>query len=245
MRNVKLAIALATPMLLVAGTASAQQVNGFGEKGTLTINAISGTPILDTQDFGYPLIGATPLIGLQFDGNSTPTQNNRSSAEHFTTFYIAPALDYFIIDKLSIGGELLFAHISHNHDETDNNTTVTTGQPSVDVFGIAARVGYNIDFGKHFGIWPRAGIGFRYAHQGLPGGGDGSVNWLYFNIDAPVLWHPVDHFYVGVGPGVSFALTKSETYNQNVGGGGTVSVTTSPYGTYSIRILNAIIGGWF
>src|SRR5687767_2899546 len=100
-----IAIALAT----VAWDSSAQTTAGkFGEKGTVALHAATGAPMLmSTTEVSF---GATPTLGFSTTRYSDPERctpagctNSRVSV---TGFYINPRMHYFVIDNLSIGGEV-------------------------------------------------------------------------------------------------------------------------------------------
>src|SRR5688572_26870533 len=64
-----------------------------------------------------------------------------------TTVTLAPAVDYFIIDKLSIGGFISLEHM-------------TVGEYDATTFGIGPRVGYNFTLSDAVSLWPKAGLSF-------------------------------------------------------------------------------------
>jgi len=116
-----------------------------------------------------------------------------------TRFQIQPAADYFIIDNLSLGG---FVGV--------NYTSVPSGHTTQ--FGIGPRVGYNIPFSSRFSVWPRAGFSFASTSQTVSAVGstpESSTNNTAFalNLFAPVMFHPVAHFFVGFGPALDQDLS--------------------------------------
>jgi hypothetical protein len=142
------------------------------------------------------------------------------SSQDVTTISIAPAADFFVIKNLSLGGELLFEYSK-------------TGSNDATRFGIGPRVGYNLAFTDMLGIWPK--IGFSFSHTShsatLADANSTSVvrstsgNAFTLNLFAPIMLHPVQHFFVGFGPFLDTDLSGSQ------------KVTT--YG------LKLTMGGWF
>ncbi|HEX6766899.1 MAG TPA: hypothetical protein VF103_15495, partial [Polyangiaceae bacterium] len=63
------------------------------------------------------------------------------------------AFDYAIIDKLTVGGALVYS----NADAEDQNGD----DVGVEDFELSPRVGYLHMFGKVVGIWPRGGLGYH------------------------------------------------------------------------------------
>ena len=58
---------------------------------------------------------------------------------------LAPAIDYFLIPNLSLGGQVLFGYV--------NNDPVTFSS-----IGLGPRVGFNIPLAPLFSLWPRVGF---------------------------------------------------------------------------------------
>jgi hypothetical protein len=120
------------------------------------------------------------------------------SSQDATTVQFAPAADYFITRNLSLGGVILFDYTQADQSDATR-------------FSIGPRVGYNLAFTDMLGVWPK--LGFSYTHTSvstdidLPAQGDGndltasvSGNHFTLNLFAPVMFHPVPHFFVGFGP---------------------------------------------
>jgi len=99
------------------------------------------------------------------------------------TAQISPALDYFIMPSISIGG----------------NVTALVGDHSHTGFGAGARAGYNLNVTENLGAWPIAGI--TYAHESsTTGNTTTSLSSTTANFYAPVLYHIIPHLFAGFGP---------------------------------------------
>jgi hypothetical protein len=112
-----------------------------------------------------------------------------------------------VIKNLSVGGALPFS-------------VSVAGGTSTIVFGMLARAGYNVSFNDKFGVWPQAGLGFRHISVGGFGGSDTAAQ---LKLAAPFLFHPADHFFLGLGPDFT---TGFKTGANNLG-------------------FNFVIGGYF
>jgi hypothetical protein len=99
---------------------------------------------------------------------------------------LAPAVDYFLAPQLSLGGQVVFAYASFK------------GGGSESTFGLGPRVGYNIPLAPMFSLYPRAGLSF--SHNTATG--RTSSNLLGIFLFAPFLFHPVPHFFLGLGPSI-------------------------------------------
>jgi hypothetical protein len=115
------------------------------------------------------------------------TQSNSDGA--VSTISLAPAADFFVRRGLSLGG---FIGLEYTKAGDDHGTR----------FSIGPRVGYNAWLSHVWSLWPK--LGFSYAHTSLSGGD--KQNAIALNVFAPFLFHPVDHFFAGLGPFVDTDL---------------------------------------
>jgi hypothetical protein len=166
------------------------------------------------------------------DAQYTTFDNNGGSA---TRFGLAPTLDYFVIDNLSLGAQVLVDLITLSPaspgqgQPTPQSTTITT-------LGIAPQVGYNIALGDTFSFWPKAF--FAYATSTSSNNGP-SLAVSAVGLFAPLLYHPVRHFYVGLGPNVATQVGNSTSASN---GGTTVTTYNDKATTFGVM---ATFGGYF
>ncbi|MEO8900716.1 MAG: hypothetical protein ABI488_03665 [Polyangiaceae bacterium] len=150
----------------------------FGYKGQTTISSDAGLSISNTSTSGVS--GST------------------------TSLVLRPAVDYFFANNVSIGG---FVGLDYTSASGAHSTT----------FAIGPRIGYNLAFSDKFSFWPKLGVSYSTTSVSrevvaLPNGGtvtatDASGNHLALNIFAPVVFHPVDHFFLGFGPALDTDLS--------------------------------------
>jgi len=148
----------------------------FGDKSQLTISSDAGLSIASTSV-------------SDVDGSTT-------------TITLRPAVDYFLIDNLSLGG---FIGLDYVKASGSHATT----------FAIGPRVGYNLAFSDRFTVWPK--LGFSYSttdvstevstgpNTSTSTGASGSH--IALNVFVPVLFHLVPHFFVGFGPALDTDLS--------------------------------------
>jgi hypothetical protein len=122
-----------------------------------------------------------------------------------TSITLQPAVDYFIIDQLSIGGFIGF-------DYRTVEDSSTTG------FSIGPRVGYNITLSDLVSIWPKLGFSFATTNTEVDNE-DVSVTTndnsaLALNIFVPIMFHPATHFFAGFGPFLDTDLTGDDKVTQ-------------------------------
>lgn len=114
-----------------------------------------------------------------------------------TTITLAPAVDYFVIQNLSVGGSVSFVYAAPPGDGHSTS------------FGVGPRVGYNIPFSDLISFWPKAGLSINHTNvsttaQATPATPATSVSVsntaLALNLFVPVMFHPAPHFFAGFGP---------------------------------------------
>jgi long-subunit fatty acid transport protein len=154
-------------------------------------------------------------LGFESRKTKPPAGDSVSS----TTVTLAPALDYFVADSISVGGQLAFSMSK-------------TGDAKTQLIGIAPRVGYNIGFTENLSFWPK--VYFQYALLSLDdgaGGGSVSGNKMTVGVNAPILFHPAEHFFIGLGPTFSMDLASKIESND--------ASKDTAFG------LGSVVGGWF
>jgi hypothetical protein len=149
--------------------------------------------------------GGKSQIAVSSDAGFSIGNTSVSGADGSTTaIVLRPAVDYFIADYISIGGFLGLDYTS-----TPGGSTTT--------FSIGPRVGYNVPISERFSLWPKVGFAFASTSQEQDDtqtatgetvdSNDESNTSLQLNIFAPFMFHPVEHFFVGVGPAFDLDLT--------------------------------------
>lgn len=156
---------------------SAAQSHRNTERGRLTIRSDASVGV----GISSPLRG-----GLNFGLQRTDT----NGATAGPGFVLRPALDVFVIDRLSIGGAVEFTYTSFR---------VGVGTTDLFTFTVMPRVGYSIPLGDKFAFWPQGGLGVGFATR--PGRTDAI---LPIDIFLPFYFHPVESFFIGLGPGMTF-----------------------------------------
>jgi hypothetical protein len=106
-----------------------------------------------------------------------------------TTFSLRPALDYFVINHLSIGGAIELGY--------------TSGHPNVTTIQLVPEVGYEFAFSDTWSFWPQVSLPLV-----VPSPGSASLAVALF---FPFLVHPAEHFFFGAGPGFSQVVTSPAT----------------------------------
>ncbi len=106
--------------------------------------------------------------------------------------------DYFVIDGLSIGGNL---GVSHN---SAANYTLWSIQP---------RIGYAFALSPAIDFWPRGGVGVRGQDNG---NGGGSSTTAVISLEPMFLWNIFEHVGMEFGPTLDVGLANG--YGTELGG---------------------------
>jgi hypothetical protein len=208
-------------MVLAAGR-TARADAGFGHAGELAISAdqplVAGTlaAVSPALNGILPLPTTITPLGIQVFSVS----DNGGSE---TAFSLAPAVDYFVADNVSLGLQVLVGVVSNSPSQ--GNGTSTT------LYGVAPQIGYNLRIGDRASLWPKV----FFAFAGSSGNGT-SASEGTLGVFAPFLFHLAPHFYAGIGPDVSTQLFVNES-NGNLSGSNPSKITTVG--------AMATFGGWF
>ena len=131
--------------------------------------------------------------GVFFTHTSVKGQEGSS-----TNFVFQPAIDYFLIDHLSLGA---FTGIEYLKTPVGSTTS----------YRIGPRLGYDIPFSDRFSIWPKAGFSFNATTVKTDGAGpipstSVSNNAIALNLYVPITFHSHNYF-VGFGPALDTDLS--------------------------------------
>jgi hypothetical protein len=184
------------------GQLNIDQLGGYriGTFGGLSYAGILG---FATQRFAYDVPGGT-------------------ISDHYTTFWFAPAADYFFIEHLSIGALLEVSSTSGSRDRPiNNNITVTDKIPAATDFTIMPRVGYMFAFGDRLGIWPRLGIGYASRQVPIAVGTQNPETQTYssvlIDVDVVGMFRLNESFYLSLTPQLVWGPGGSNSTFDNAG----------------------------
>lgn len=220
--SIALAAATLSTLVFTATRARADEPtpsSAFRARGAVLISSTGGGSIASAlAGGGLPWVAGTPFLSISRD------DNDGANAIASTAVVVNPAFDVFVIDGLSIGGEVAFAYVSSS--VSDDNLTVAA---------IAPRIGWDFPLGSAFSIWPRVGASFAYESQA-----SSTTAIVSASLDAQILWHATRSFFVGVGPGIThdfFAPATSTDASTGISTSGEAAHQTR------VRYLAFTIGG--
>jgi hypothetical protein len=165
------------------------------------------TPGMPTVNPNSPagVFGQKGQLAIMGEGGAMFTHTSVSGRNgSTTTVLIRPAIDYFIIDHLSLGA---FTGVEYSSATSSSTTT----------YGIGPRVGFDIPFSERFSLWPKAGLSFNSTTIKLDpitvGGirtpaSSASNTALDLNLFVPIMFHS-NHYFAGFGPSLDTDLSGS------------------------------------
>jgi hypothetical protein len=193
---VTVGITLGIAMSRTGGTAHAQQWP-TSDPSYNAANPLLAPP----EGFGAP---GQIVVSSDFD-LELEYSNPSGAPKGETKIQVAPALAFFLLHNLAVGG---FLDLTHKLEDDGSSTTL----------GVGPLVGYNIPVGARLSLFPTAGVGYTWAktRTDLPGGTRSSTYDAFrLIVRAPLLFHPFPHVFVGLAPYLQWGLTaKSEGTDQ-------------------------------
>lgn len=197
----------ATYLIAVGGRAVAQQPP-----------PASGNPPSIGGSVGY--FGEHGQIAISGDMKfSVLHQSETMGGSSATSYEIQPALDTFVSTNVSVGGLLGIRRESLGG--SDHLTTFTIGP----------RVGYNLFLPAPVSWWITVRLSYEHLAEHVAGAPDRSGYVIPITLYAPLLWHPVAHFFLGAGPFLETDLVSKIE--------GASAPKTTDFG------LSSTVGGYF
>jgi hypothetical protein len=128
------------------------------------------------------------------------SQSGMGSAPSTNSFSLVPTGHYFVIPNLSVSAGLI---IQHGPLAPGTDVNVTT-------LGLMVGAGYNLYLMPNLSIWPQLQIGYAHGSATVMGV-DASLSTVPLIVSVPFLYHPVEHFFLGLAPILRTQLTDSES----------------------------------
>jgi hypothetical protein len=166
-------------------------VDNVGNEGQFVISAdrVMGVFVTRTsaEDLGTDKNTTIALLGNAGGGGLLPVASTLPRL----------ALDYFVIDGLSVGGSLMYMRTSGEFEpeegDSQDNATFSTVL-------VHPRVGYSYIIDETFAIWPRAGITWSQTKIEDEDGDETTLSSFAVSADVPLVISPFEHFAFLVGP---------------------------------------------
>lgn len=250
------AVLVVAASLAFAKNASAEEARSFGERGQLLL----------TADRLLPLVSFTTQTVTANDGAVTTETTDRGGSFAFfvgrepglSPIHTVPRLtaDVTIFRHVTVGTAfvaafgLASAHIERTTPAGQPQTTRENDAPSATLFGFAPRIGYILPLGAHVALWGRGGVAFysvqsssaTTTNAGATTTSTEKDTVFSLDLDPQLVWLPVPHLLLHVGPLVNFPLSGS---HETAFAQGSVSQSRSDNLSVFHVGLSAALGGWF
>ncbi len=196
-----------------AHAADRELLTKAGEPGTLAFDQLAGFRMTSANGFGFagPLGFTYQRAHLEAGGGLPAIRTNT------TTFFVAPAVDVFVLDRLSIGGVVQFQWQKQNV-ELEPGGAVSV--PSTLGFLVLPRVGYLFRLGDRIALWPRIGAGYTNSQTATAAAKETSSG-LVLEADVGLLYRINEVFFLRLAP----TLTLSPLGDTTTAGGASRSTT--------------------
>lgn len=165
---------------------------------------------------GQNVIGAA--FQASFTRQTTTAPNGAES--RLDLLLIAPSFDHFVGDRLSLGGQVSYQQASSPGGATSSSLAVTP------------RIGFDLHISGGLSFWPQLGLSFSTSWRSGNDDGNRAFSVLVY---APLLIHPAQHFFFGIGPVFTQDLWAQQTRAGMTGDAPTVQTLG----------VQTTIGGWF
>jgi hypothetical protein len=197
--------------------AQREVLNPMGAKGTLAIDDLSGFRMgsVGTGNPGVNYgVSYTGILGFSVQSVGENDFNTGvTTTAHYTSIWIAPSADYFVIDHLSVGGLLAIESTSASLDVPTGagNATTTFNLPGTTSITFLPRVGWLFGISDRFGIWPRLGVGYgSHAQTILNGANPGNSTTDTFStflvdVDVGFLYRITENWFLRGAPELTLA----------------------------------------
>ena len=205
-----------------ARAAQRELLTQAGEAGTLALDQLSGFRTSSAGGFGY----AAPL-GFGFQSlHAEGVAGGPAVTQRVTTFYVAPSLDVFVLDRFSVGGLVEFAWQNQSLELTPpGGASTKTGLAATTSFTVLPRIGYLIPLGDRVAIWPRLGVGYGSLQTPIDAVGKVTTGSLLVDVDVGLLYRIDETFFLRIAPELTLSPTGSR--KGPAAGGGTLSAGTT------------------
>lgn len=217
----------ATALALLAGSrpAAAQEVvpPRFADRGQLIL----------TADRLLPLASYTTQTVTSTEGATTTKVTDSGASFAFFVgrepslgaVHTIPrlAFDFTVMNRVTVGTSFAFAfglpgrHTEERSPAGGPQTTRDNRAPGTTILGFAPRFGYVLPLGPRVAVWGRAGFGFysvksqveQTTNLGVTTAATQTDTIFSLDLDPQLVWLPLEHVLLHVGPLVNVPLTGS------------------------------------
>lgn len=164
--------------------------------------------------------GQVVILATSTSGSISSQKFNGSDADFFNAS-VGIGVDYFVVRNITFGIDL-----EASYGDTKGYGANTLNETTSTHLAAGARFGVNLPLGSYFSWYPRITLGFSSNRsdiqtlsssdgEPLPPPSSTKTIGPWVNVYAPLLVHPVSHFFLGLGPRIEhdFAIMRGGPYD--------------------------------
>jgi hypothetical protein len=221
----------ATLLALLAGSraVAAQEIvpppppPRFGDRGQLVLGADRLLPLASYTTQTVTAIEGATTTKITDSGGSFALFLGREPSLGAVHTIPRLAFDFSVMNRITIGTSFAFAfgltgrHTEERSPADGPQTTRDNRAPGTTIIGFAPRVGYILPLGARVAVWGRAGFGFysvksaveQTTNLGVTSTATQTDTIFSLDLDPQLVWLPLEHVLLHVGPLVNVPLTGS------------------------------------
>jgi len=206
-------------ILATTGTAASEEPTvdnspSFGARGQVVLDDLLGvsTSYVGVMSRSSAIVAPSGWISAWRSSSEENAADGKYTMTR-TSYTLAPTVDYFLRDGLSIGGSVFYQYADTEMD-APNETDVWGGQ-SEHAVGLAPRVGLAWPLGKDLSLWARLGGGYTYQVGNFGDGPNTRGSTWQASAEAMLVVQPSSSLFFAAGP--RFAAASHETKDADSG----------------------------
>jgi hypothetical protein len=197
----------------------------FGSKGQIALDDLFGfhlqTVAMGTQGALSSTLSVSGIVSYETQTSSvttTPTAPGTlgySASMQSTRLTLAPSLDYFVSDRISVGGVVAVGYQRSRMTNAPGTGMDGTFVQSGYALSLRPRIGYVLPLTDDIVLWPRIGVGYDVSRASSDEGPEGRTlaKTLTAEADLGVIVRMGRHAYLNVGPTLAYYSRTSESNN--------------------------------
>jgi hypothetical protein len=206
----------------------------FHEGGHLVVDQLCGVRVGGAGDAAYA--GIAGVASRTTNAASLEDKDGlRPSVEtSLTRLWLAPSVDVFVTEHLSVGGRFEVSHAWGFVERAGTNVEV----PPLTSVTLLPRVGFYAPLADRLGLWPRVAIGYTTDESVAWGSSEvgarkASTRAMLLELEVAVVVRMTETFFLRAGPELSATLGGRQTIE---------SALPEPAASASMVSVSAVVG---
>ncbi len=206
----------------------------FHEGGHVVVDQLCGVRVGGTGDAAY-----AGIAGIASRTTNAPSSEHHDGARpsvetSLTRLWLAPSVDVFVTEHLSVGGRFEVSHVWGSVERAGTNIEV----PPLTSVTVLPRVGFYAPLADRLGLWPRVAIGYTTDESvasvsSEPGPVKASMRAMLLELEVAVVVRMTETFFLRAGPELRATLGGRQTIE---------SALPEPASSASMVSVSAVVG---